>query len=251
VPSREALEASPLADLHELARETGLDGYRRLRKADLIDRLLGSLPGSGDDASGEAPARKRAPRKSVVNAGKSGIVYFGASDAASGIARATVSVVTAEGRLLRRFVERAGNGFELREQARLNGEQSRRLERTRSAAAPPLKTSDGWLLFYHAMDKEDPGRYKVGALLLDLKDPTKVLYRSEYPLLQPDEWYENDWKPGIIYASGAVIKDGTLFIYYGGGDKHIAVASVNLKEFIHKLKNKEQAVFSKKSVKVT
>jgi predicted GH43/DUF377 family glycosyl hydrolase len=123
--------------------------------------------------------------------------------------------------------------------------------RTRSAAAPPLKTSDGWLLFYHAMDKEDPGRYKVGALLLDLKDPTKVLYRSEYPLLQPDEWYENDWKPGIIYASGAVIKDGTLFIYYGGGDKHIAVASVNLKEFIHKLKNKEQAVFSKKSVKVT
>jgi predicted GH43/DUF377 family glycosyl hydrolase len=122
--------------------------------------------------------------------------------------------------------------------------------RTRSASAPPLKTSDGWLLFYHAMDKDDPGRYKVGAMLLDLKDPTKVLCRSMYPLLQPDEWYENDWKPGIIYASGAVIKDGTLFLYYGGGDKHIAVASVNLKEFIHKLKNKEQAVFSKKSVKV-
>lgn len=122
--------------------------------------------------------------------------------------------------------------------------------RTRSASAPPIKTSDGWLLFYHAMDKEDPGRYKVGALLLDLKDPTKVLYRSMYPLLQPDEWYENDWKPGIIYASGAVVKDGTLFLYYGGGDKHIAVASVNLKEFIQKLKNKEQAVFLKKSVKI-
>ena len=122
--------------------------------------------------------------------------------------------------------------------------------RTRSASAPPIKTSDGWLLFYHAMDKDDPGKYKVGALLLDLKDPTKVLYRSLYPLLQPDEWYENDYKPGIVYASGAVVKDGTLFLYYGGGDKHIAVASVNLKEFIHKLKNKEQAVFSKKSVKV-
>ncbi len=52
-----------------------------------------------------------APRRSVVNAGKSGIVYFGASDAASGIARATVSVVTAEGRLLRRFVERAGSWY--------------------------------------------------------------------------------------------------------------------------------------------
>ena len=122
--------------------------------------------------------------------------------------------------------------------------------RTRSASAPPIKTSDGWLLFYHAMDKDDSGRYKVGAMLLDLKDPTKVLYRSQYPLLQPDEWYENDWKPGIVYASGAVVKDGTLFLYYGGGDKHIAVAYVDLKEFIHKLKNKEQAVFSKKSVKV-
>lgn len=122
--------------------------------------------------------------------------------------------------------------------------------RTRSASAPPIKTADGWLLFYHAMDKDDPGRYKVGALLLDLKDPTKVLYRSLYPLLQPDEWYENDYKPGIVYASGAVVKDGILFLYYGGGDKHIAVASVDLEEFIHKLKNKEQAIFSKKSVKV-
>ena len=123
-------------------------------------------------------------------------------------------------------------------------------KRTRSAAAPPIKTKDGWLLFYHAMDKEDGDRYKMGAMLLDLKDPSKVLYRSAYPLLQPDEWYENDWKPGIIYASGAVVKDGTLFIYYGGGDKHIAVASTDLKEFIRKLKNNEQAVFSKKSVQV-
>ena len=120
--------------------------------------------------------------------------------------------------------------------------------RTRSASAPPIKTPDGWLLFYHAMDKDDPNRYKVGALLLDLKDPTKVLFRSSYPLLQPDEWYENDWKPGIVYASGAVIKDGVLFLYYGGGDKHIAVAYTNLKDFIHKLKNKEHAIFSKKIV---
>ncbi len=122
--------------------------------------------------------------------------------------------------------------------------------RTRSAAAPPIKTLDGWLLFYHAMDKEDPNRYKVGALLLDLKDPTKVLYRAPYPLLQPDEWYENDWKPGIVYMNGAVVKDGILLLYYGGGDKHVAVASVDLKEFIHKLKNKEHAVFSKKSIKI-
>ncbi|MFA6177373.1 MAG: hypothetical protein WC694_00545 [Candidatus Paceibacterota bacterium] len=121
--------------------------------------------------------------------------------------------------------------------------------RTRSASAPPIKTPDGWLLFYHAMEKGEHHRYKVGALLLDLKDPTKVLYRSAYPLLQPDEWYENDWKPGIVYASGAVVKDGVLFLYYGAGDKHIAVAYTNFEDFIQKLKNKEHAIFSKKIIK--
>ncbi len=119
--------------------------------------------------------------------------------------------------------------------------------RTRSIAAPPIKTPDGWLIFYHAMDKNDLNRYKLGAMLLDLKDPEKVLYRASRPVLEPDMWYENDWKPGIIYVSGAVVKDGTLFLYYGGGDKHIAVASVNLKEFLSKLKTNNQAVFSAKS----
>jgi len=122
--------------------------------------------------------------------------------------------------------------------------------RTRSASAPPIKTKNGWLLFYHAMDKDDPGRYKLGALLLDLEEPTRVLYRSNYPILEPDLWYENDWKPGIIYASGAVIKDGTLYIYYGGGDKHIGVASTNFDEFVQKLMKNEHAVFSKKSAAV-
>jgi beta-1,2-mannobiose phosphorylase / 1,2-beta-oligomannan phosphorylase len=116
--------------------------------------------------------------------------------------------------------------------------------RTRSVGPPPIKTEEGWLLFYHAMDKNDPHRYKLGALLLDLNDPRKILYRSSYPILEPDEWYENDWKPGIIYASGAVVKDGTLFIYYGGGDKHIAVAHTNLKDFLHKLMKHEHATLS-------
>ena len=109
--------------------------------------------------------------------------------------------------------------------------------RTRSAASPPIKTKDGWRLLYHAMDKNDQNRYKVGALLLDLKDPTKVLYRASEPILEPDEWYENDYKPGVVYASGAVIKDGKLLVYYGGGDKYIAVASIDLNELLEGLKN--------------
>ncbi|HEY4518699.1 MAG TPA: hypothetical protein VJG48_03725 [Candidatus Paceibacterota bacterium] len=123
--------------------------------------------------------------------------------------------------------------------------------RTRSASAPPIKTKDGWLLLYHAMDKRDPGRYKVGAMLLDLEDPTKVIYRSAYPILEPDEWYENDWKPGIVFASGAVVKDGELFIYYGGGDKYVAVAHTKLDTFLDKLMKNEHIVLkSEKALKV-
>ena len=123
--------------------------------------------------------------------------------------------------------------------------------RTRSASAPPIKTKDGWLLFYHATDKDDPHHhYKVGALLLDLKDPTKVLYRSSRPILSPDEWYENDWKPGVVYASGAIVKDGVLFLYYGGGDKRIAVAYAKLVDFLRQLKSGENIVLSKEKVEL-
>ncbi len=106
----------------------------------------------------------------------------------------------------------------------------------RGAGAPPLKTPEGWLLFYHAMDRNDPDKYKVGAMLLDLHDPTKILYRSPEPLLSPDEWYENDWKPGVVYVCGAAIIDGNLLLYYGGGDKYIAAAQAPLADFLAALK---------------
>jgi len=107
---------------------------------------------------------------------------------------------------------------------------------TRSASCPPIKTKDGWLLLYHAMDKDGNNLYKLGAMLLDIKDPRKVLYRANHPILEPDEWYENDWKPGIIYASGAIVKKGILYVYYGGGDKHVCIASISLKELLDSLK---------------
>lgn len=108
--------------------------------------------------------------------------------------------------------------------------------RTRSAACPPIKTKDGWLLLYHAMDRNDPNKYKVGALILDLKNPEKVLFRSSHPILEPSEWYENDYKPGIVYVNGAVVKNGKLIVYYGGGDKHVCIASIKLSELINSLK---------------
>jgi predicted GH43/DUF377 family glycosyl hydrolase len=103
----------------------------------------------------------------------------------------------------------------------------------RGAGAPPLKTKLGWLLLYHAVDKRDPGKYKVGAMILDSKEPTKILYRAPAPILSPKMCYENDGKPGVVYASGAVIVGSKLFIYYGGGDKNVCVAETPLRGLLN------------------
>ncbi len=105
--------------------------------------------------------------------------------------------------------------------------------RMRGAATPPIKTDAGWLVLYHAMDeKEDPNKYKIGAMILDLTNPTKIIYRSPEPILSPDMHYENDGKPGVVYASGAVIRDGNLYVYYGGGDRYVCVARTKVDSLI-------------------
>jgi predicted GH43/DUF377 family glycosyl hydrolase len=109
--------------------------------------------------------------------------------------------------------------------------------RVRGVGPPPIKTSDGWLMLYHAIDERDPGRYKLGAMLLDINDPTKILYRSQAPILEPDFDYENSgFKSGVIYSCGAVVKDGELYVYYGGGDSVTCVAMANLATFLRELK---------------
>jgi predicted GH43/DUF377 family glycosyl hydrolase len=106
----------------------------------------------------------------------------------------------------------------------------------RGIGAAPIKTKHGWLVFYHAMEPHETHRYKLWAMLLDLKDPTKMLYRSKEPILEPDAFYENEGhKSGVIYSGGAVVKDDTLFIYYGGADMVSCVATANLKLFLKEL----------------
>jgi len=104
------------------------------------------------------------------------------------------------------------------------------------AGPPPIKTKDGWLLIYHAVGERDPGRYKMGMTLLDLKDPTRVLARSEEPILEPQVWYEKEgWKAGVIYPCGAVVIKDRLLVYYGGADKVTCVASAKLDELLEQL----------------
>ena len=101
---------------------------------------------------------------------------------------------------------------------------------------PPEKTEDGWLLLYHGVSKEDM-KYRMGAALLDLNSPLKVLARLHNPILEPLAWYENEgYRTGTVFSCGQVIKDDTLYVYYGGADKYLAVATCSLTEILDALK---------------
>lgn len=105
----------------------------------------------------------------------------------------------------------------------------------RSAGPPPIKTDRGWLVLYHAMSEHETHRYKLGAMLLDLADPTKIIARAAMPVLSPDEFYENDGKPGIVYAGGATVQGDMLYVYYGGADKVVCVAMAPINTFVDAL----------------
>ena len=105
-----------------------------------------------------------------------------------------------------------------------------------SVGATPIRTKDGWLVIYHAIDDRDDTRYKIGAMILDPEDPSRVLYRTSNPILEPDEHYENEGKPGIAYPCGAVVLNKELFVYYGGGDRVVCCATVQLDRFIEDVK---------------
>ncbi len=121
--------------------------------------------------------------------------------------------------------------------------------RVRGVGAPPIETKLGWLVFYHAHSKGEYGRYKIGAMLLDKKNPKKVLHRSLKPVIVPDMYYENQgFKPGIVYCCGAVVKENTLYIYYGGADSVLCVAKQNLDTFLEQLVSNKEIKLKKVSL---
>lgn len=106
----------------------------------------------------------------------------------------------------------------------------------RGAGPPPLKTPEGWLVLYHATDSLEPHKYKIGALLLDVTDPSHVIARAPMPVLEPDAPYENNGaKSGVVYACGAVLHGDELRIYYGGSDSNICTAATSLSKLLKKL----------------
>jgi len=120
----------------------------------------------------------------------------------------------------------------------------------RGVGPSPIKTELGWLILYHAIEEHDPNRYKLFAMILDTKDPTKILYRCHH-ILEPEEYYENNgYKWGVVYSCGAVVKDGTLFVYYGGADKVIGVASIKLSTLLFDLKKHKAVKLQKQATRI-
>jgi len=103
------------------------------------------------------------------------------------------------------------------------------------AGPPPIKTEEGWLLIYHGVDKNKI--YRAGVALLDLDSPDKVIARSPEPLLEPERNYELEGDvPNVVFPEGTAIFDDELYVYYGGADKIIGLATIKLTDLLDELK---------------
>jgi predicted GH43/DUF377 family glycosyl hydrolase len=104
-------------------------------------------------------------------------------------------------------------------------------------AAPPIETEWGWLLLYHIVTKKDDKvYYYVSAALLDIDKPWRVIARRKAPLLEPETPYEKEGQvANVVFPCGAVVINGQLFVYYGGGDSVIGVATMKLSELLDNL----------------
>lgn len=97
-------------------------------------------------------------------------------------------------------------------------------------AGPPMKTPQGWLMIYHGVGG-DPRAYSLGAALLNVDDPSQVIYRQSNPILTPElDWEINGYVSNVVFSCGQVELDDQLLVYYGGADQVIGVATVSMEE---------------------
>ena len=102
------------------------------------------------------------------------------------------------------------------------------------AGAAPIRTKEGWLEIYHGADAGH--RYCIGAVLLDLKKPWKVLARSIEPLLEPSEPYEkNGFFGNVVFTNGHLVNGDEITMYYGASDEVICGATLSIEKILSDL----------------
>lgn len=95
----------------------------------------------------------------------------------------------------------------------------------------PIETDEGWLLLYHAYD--DDHIYRFGTCLLDLKDPSRIIHRAAASIFEPRElWELKGDVPNVVFSGANPVVDGTVYVYYGGGDHVIGLATCSLDELL-------------------
>jgi predicted GH43/DUF377 family glycosyl hydrolase len=103
----------------------------------------------------------------------------------------------------------------------------------------PLETSAGWLVLTHGVG---PMReYALGALLLDLDDPTRVIGRLPEPLLAPAEDERDGYVPNVVYSCGSVAFGDVLLLPYGASDASVRFAFVDLPALLARLTTAENS----------
>ena len=103
-------------------------------------------------------------------------------------------------------------------------------------SCPPIKTEDGWLFIYHGVSSKDK-QYRVGAMLLDLNDPRKILAKTKNFIMEPEFHFETDgFYAGCVFPTGIVEVNDKYYIYYGAGDQCICLATIDKKVLLDELK---------------
>jgi beta-1,2-mannobiose phosphorylase / 1,2-beta-oligomannan phosphorylase len=108
-------------------------------------------------------------------------------------------------------------------------------------SVPPLRTRDGWLMIYHAVqpaaDRRNGFIYRAGAALLDGENPTRVIARLPTPILEPRESYELYGDvDSVVFPAGGYIHQDTLYVSYGCADRCTAMARVGVEDLLSELR---------------
>ncbi|MFM2393192.1 MAG: hypothetical protein RLZZ546_1174 [Bacteroidota bacterium] len=104
------------------------------------------------------------------------------------------------------------------------------------SGASPIKTSKGWLEIYHGANEAN--RYCLGAVLLDINDPSIVLARSIDPIFEPTEDYElNGFFGNVVFTNGHIVNGDEITLYYGASDEVICKATLSIEAILSTLLN--------------
>ncbi len=98
----------------------------------------------------------------------------------------------------------------------------------------PIETSEGWILLYHGVKEFAAGpTYRMGAALLDLEDPRRMIARLPFWVLGPQETYETAGAvPNVVFACGHTVVGDQLRVYYGAADTCVCLATASLSELL-------------------